>query len=887
MPPRSDPTDFSRLPNADRLVAVVESTDDAILTKDRRGTIVDWNRSAERLYGYSADEAIGRPVSMLVPPERSGEERRILQEVLSGSRVDHYDTERMRADGSRVFVSLSVSPLRDRDGEIVGACAIARDITERVRAKEALAQTEARFRTLVEAAPDPIIGVERGGTIAFASARVREVLGYEPSELVGRPIEGLVPRRLRAGHAGLRASFEAQPSNRPMGAGRELYALHKDGREIPVEISLGHTADGDRGLSTAIVVDVSGRRAAEADQALLASLVQSSGDAIISVSPQGAILSWNAAAEEMFGRAAATVIGEPVDEVVDPIDGGTARRGRLAPVFEAGEVLRYEGGQGGAGGGVLDVTVSPVRDAAGDVRAACVICRDVTHQRTTEMRSRRLAAIVDSSLDPIFAVTLDDEVISWNAAAEQLYGIAATDAVGANIDALLPDPDGDRRRLRRRVAAGETVFDHHVARRLDDGRRLELSVTSFPIRDAAAAISAVATIVRDVTERHRLEERLQQTERMEAVGRLAGGIAHDFNNLLTVIKGYGALAQLHLGDAEGADELAEVQRAATRASELTARLLDFSRQRAVDPVRLSLSATVDDLMPMLERLIGEDIRVVALTDDELPDVLADRSQLEQVVINLAVNARDAMPDGGTLTIETHPIDLREPAADLPPGRWACLTVTDTGHGIDPEIRDHLFEPFFTTKEVGQGTGLGLATVHGIVGAAGGEVRVYSEPGLGASFKVYLPAAVGPARPMREVPLAAAPSRAGHETVLLCEDEQALAALMERILTRAGYQVLAASTPDEALRLAAHHAGRIDALVTDVIMPGMNGPQLVERLRDEHGTWPTLFLSGYTADVIRDRGRLPEGSAFLEKPFDPSSLVEALGALLARDRISRG
>jgi CheY-like chemotaxis protein len=370
---------------------------------------------------------------------------------------------------------------------------------------------------------------------------------------------------------------------------------------------------------------------------------------------------------------------------------------------------------------------------------------------------------------------------------------------------------------------------------------------------------------------------------MEAVGRLAGGIAHDFNNLLTVITGYLSLAQAQVAQGEGAEELEEVGRAARRASELTGRLLDFARRRRVDAVRLDVARTVEELMPMLERLIGEDIRVVVLADEDVPPVLADRGQLEQVVVNLAVNARDAMPGGGTLTIETHALELGdghtgEPTG-LPAGRWVCLTVTDTGEGIDPVLAEHVFDPFFTTKEVGKGTGLGLATVHGIVGSAGGEVRVYSEPGLGASFKVYLPALEAGSDPAGTRPIAAAGRMDGTETVLLCEDEGVLAALVTRILERAGYRVLAAATPDEALAIAAREGDAIDVLVSDVIMPGLTGPQLAERLAERHGPVPTLFLSGYTADVISDRGRLPEGSAFLEKPFDPSSLLTTLRGLL--------
>ena len=870
--------------DADRLTAILMGAHDAIIASDTDGVITDWNPAAERLYAYTADEAIGRPIRMLIPPERKDEHPRILDSVRRGEPVDGYVTERLRADGERVRVSLTVWPVRASDGTVAGASAIHRRL-ESVEAEKALARSEAQFRMLVEAAPDPILGVADDGHILFASSRIRDVLGYAPEELIGRPIEQLVPERLRGTHSAHRARFIAQPATRPMGAGRELFALRKNGTEVPVEISLGYT----EGMTSAIVVDVSARRAAEADRALLASLVESSGDAIVAAGRDGLVLSWNRAAEEMFGVPAAQALGRSMEEVIPATTETEARRHVVAELFDQGRTARYEATRHGVDGEtiVISVTLSPVRDASGAVIAGCAICRDVTAQREAEARTRELAAIVESSLDPIFAVRLDDTVISWNPAAERLYGIPAADALGRSINELLPDPQGDRAALRRRVAAGETVFDHQASRRLADGRRVELSITSFPLRDEAGQIVATAAIVRDVTERKRLEDRLHQTQRIEAVGRLAGGVAHDFNNLLTVITGYSAIAQMHIGQGPGAEELEEVQRAAIRASELTGRLLDFSRQRAIDPVRLDLTAAVDDIVPMLERLIGEDVRIVVLTDDDLPAVLADPGQIAQVIMNLAVNARDAMPHGGTLTIETHAVELGDDGVggppSLAPGRYACLTVSDTGEGIDPDVAEHLFEPFFTTKETGKGTGLGLATVHGIVGQAGGDVGVYSEPGLGATFKVYLPA-IDEKTPSTSTGGVASPERLeGNETVLLAEDEQALAYLIERILTGAGYRVLATSTPDEALRMAEREHGSIDVLVTDVIMPGLTGPQLAERLAERHGRVPTLFLSGYTADVISDRGHLPSGSAFLEKPFDPKTLLASLRALLERER----
>jgi CheY-like chemotaxis protein len=353
---------------------------------------------------------------------------------------------------------------------------------------------------------------------------------------------------------------------------------------------------------------------------------------------------------------------------------------------------------------------------------------------------------------------------------------------------------------------------------------------------------------------------------MEAIGQLAGGVAHDFNNLLTVISGYGRLAQRRIGAGPGAHELGEVERATERATQLTRQLLAFSRQQVLDPVTLDLNEVTSGLLPMLDRLIGDDVSVAVLAAADLPPVRADRAQLEQVIINLAINARDAMPTGGTLTIETAGED-----------GYVRLAVTDTGVGMTREVVEHIFEPFFTTKEQGRGTGLGLATVHGIVTQSGGRVTVYSEPGLGTTFRVFLPVAVRE----KAVPATSqngADGVGGSESILVCEDEEGVRRLIEVILTTEGYRVLSTPGPRDALELAAGGTS-FDALVSDVIMPDMSGPDLAQRLKTLRPGLRTLFISGYTAETVRGRGNLPLGSAFLEKPFDQAALLRALRALL--------
>jgi signal transduction histidine kinase/ActR/RegA family two-component response regulator len=410
-------------------------------------------------------------------------------------------------------------------------------------------------------------------------------------------------------------------------------------------------------------------------------------------------------------------------------------------------------------------------------------------------------------------------------------------------------------------------------------------------RDGASELGTIErSVMRNVDARRRLEEQLRQAQKMEAVGQLAGGIAHDFNNLLTVISGYSDIARRSIGAGPGADELGEIQRAATRAADLTRQLLAFARQQVLEPVVLDLNEVLRALTPMLARLIGEDIHIAVAAEDDLPSVVADRAQIEQAIINLAVNARDAMPDGGTLTIETRSAVLDEhyvaEHAGVEPGPYVCLTVTDTGTGMGREQLEHIFEPFYTTKEVGKGTGLGLASVHGITTQSNGHVQVYSELGLGTTFKIYLPAvesAVAPGAQARDQ----SPERlGGTETVLLCEDEGLVRGLVERVLAREGYRVRSSRAPREALDMLAREPSTVDILVTDVIMPEMSGPELAERVRATHPGLPTLFLSGYTSETVRERGKLPPDSAFLEKPFDGRSLLRNVRALLDGHSVPR-
>jgi signal transduction histidine kinase/CheY-like chemotaxis protein len=405
-------------------------------------------------------------------------------------------------------------------------------------------------------------------------------------------------------------------------------------------------------------------------------------------------------------------------------------------------------------------------------------------------------------------------------------------------------------------------------------------LTCTAVRGPDGDFSHAVALVEDITERKALEEQLLHAQKLDAVGRLAGGVAHDFNNLLTALGGHAEFLVAGLDpDDPRRREAEEIRRIGERAANLTRHLLAFSRRQMLQPRVLDLAEVVAELEKMLTRLIGEHIELRSVTAPDLWPVEADPGQLEQVVVNLIVNARDAMPTGGQLTIELANAEVADGADGALPGRYVRVVVADTGLGLDPGVREHLFEPFFTTKELGKGTGLGLATSYGIVEQSGGFIRVESEPNRGTRFEVYLPASDSAAKEPAPLPTDAG---GGRETVMLVEDEQVVRDVVHQMLERQGYEVLVAGDGEEALALAEQHEGQIDVLATDVVMPRMNGGELADRLLLRRPGLRILFMSGYAEDPAVWEGR-EERKAFLQKPFTAGDLGAALRGLLAAGR----
>jgi PAS domain S-box-containing protein len=639
---------------------------------------------------------------------------------------------------------------------------------------------------LLETLPDAIVAVDRDGTIIQTNSQTQALFGYSRDELIGQKVEVLVPESFRPQHHQHRAGYADAPKTRRMGADLDLYGRRRNGSEFPVEIS-------------------------------------------------------------------------------------------LSPVFtDKGTFV-----------------LSAIRDISDRKRIAEELRRanEELHRRTTEQLGEyraRLATIIDSSDDAIIAKDLNGVITSWNKGAERIYGYAPDEIIGKHISVLAPsDRQNEVPEILRRIAQGEHIEHFESARVTKDGRQLDVSISVSPLRDTKDEIIGASVIARDITDQKRAESQLHQAQKMEAIGRLAGGVAHDFNNILGIISACSEFLRDRMSTVAAAGTLQyvdNIRKATERGSALTRQLLTFSRSSSIQPRLLDLNERLRDVSKLLRPLMGDDVEIVIVSKSPAAVVEADPGQLDQIMVNLAVNARDAMPRGGKFILETRTEKFDEIFAEqqqsMPPGKYVLLAVSDTGNGMDAATVARIFEPFFTTKEIGKGTGLGLATVYGIVKQSAGHIMVYSELGHGTTFKIYLPSAdhkLGlESKPEEEK---AIPKRHG-TTILLVEDDEIMRSLTRQLLKEQGYTVIEADDGKTALETMAAHPGPIDLLLTDVVMRRMSGPELVERLHASHPDLKVVYMSGYTGELMAEREVLKRDITLLEKPFTRTTLLSTIHSALA-------
>jgi PAS domain S-box-containing protein len=624
-------------------------------------------------------------------------------------------------------------------------------------------------------------------------------------------------------------------------------------------------------------------------------LLDAAPDAMVIVNQAGEIVLLNLQAEKQFGYRRDELLGQHVKNIIpqgfaERLVADALRSAEDALAQQIGKGIELTGQRKNGSAFPIEIMLSPLESAEGVLVTAAI--RDISVRKDAEKHlaqmEGRYRGLLEAAPDAMVVVNQSGEIVLLNVQAEKHFGYRRDELVGQKVKNIIPEgfaerliADGTRsaaEALAQQIGMGIELYG-----RRKNGSDFPIEIMLSPLESAEGVL--VTAAIRDITERKHLERMLQQAQKMEAVGQLAGGVAHDFNNLLGVILGYAdlLLEQPTLNDSQRRD-LGEIQKAGVRAALLTRQLLAFSRKQVLQPKVLDLNTVVAGAEKLLQRLIGENIELIVVLNPALGRVKADSGQLEQIIMNLAVNARDAMPEGGKLTIETSNVQIDEQYAarhdSALTGPHVMLAVTDTGCGMDAKTKAHIFEPFFTTKEFGKGTGLGLATVYGIVEQSGGWVWVYTEPSLGTTFKIYLPC-VDPAieivLPSDKIEKVAG----GSQTILVVEDDAALLQVTHRSLEEVGYAILAARSPAEAIHISESHPGPIHLMVSDVIMPGMSGDKLASYLSVLRPEMKVLYVSGYTDDTIVHHGVLEPGLAFLQKPFSPKTLARKVGEVLTR------
>jgi PAS domain S-box-containing protein len=877
-PPDDDRSELTRLRQA------VQESGEVIFMTDREGLFTFVNARFERLYGYSSGEIVGRATPRVLksgeaPPEQYAA---FWQRLLRGETVESEFTNRKK-DGGLLNVHGTVSPILDNGHAIVGFLAVQRDISERKQADAALYASDERYRALIEWSPEAV-AVHRGGKLLYVNPTAVKMLGATSArDLVGKPVldlvhpdfHQLVLERLRD-YAGAVPMLEEK-------------LVRLDGTVIDVEVQGTSILYDGEPASQVSIRDVTDRN--RAHEALYES--QRRLELIIRASNIG-LWDWNLLDNTVyFSPQWKSQIGFTDDEIPnrfeewqkrvhpDDLEEALARVREYLAKSEGEDENEFRFQHKDGSYRWILARSSVLKDAQGKPYRVLGSHVDITERKRSEEtlreNERRLGLAVANSGMSVFA---QDRDLRFTWIYNPQLGKTVAQMIGKTEADFFPPDLADQFILLKRRAMDTDERVHGEISADVGGQKCVFELLVEPVRNAAGEIEGIRGALLDITKRRELEDQLRQSQKLEAVGSLAGGIAHDFNNLLTAILGYADLAIDALDPANPIRaDIEEIQRAGHSAEALTRQLLIFSRKGIVQPVLLPLNGIVTRLEKILRRVVGEDVEFRVRLGPSLGSVKADAGQLEQVVMNLVVNARDAMPSGGTLTLETDCVQVDEAFAashgGSAVGQFDRLRVIDTGCGMTPEVQAQIFNPFFTTKGPEKGTGLGLATVHGIVYQAGGYVAVTSAPGQGSTFAIYLPRVAGQADSPRAGPTAIP---AGVETILFVEDDESIRTLGVRILRQYGYTVVPARHAAEALTLAEAH-GRIDLLATDLVMPGVNGRVLAERLRQSRGDLKVLYTSGYTSDSVTLHDIQTSGLDFLQKPYTVEALVRAVRTVL--------
>ena len=910
----------------------LKSIGDAVIATDASGKVIYINPVAEALTGWEQREAIDKPLAEIF--DLISEETRmkvenpvskVVREKVTVGLQNH--TLLITKNGKELPIDDSAAPIMDDQGALMGAVMVFRDITNRRKAENALRKSHEELERKVEERTTELL---KANEVLRVEVAERSCMGEEllsaaqqwratfdgisdivslldmegrvlrcnkaMTHLIGKPFSEILNRPYWEIIYGKSAPIENCPVLRmKQTLCRETALVEMYGRWF--NIAVDPVFDEARCLigSVYIMSDVTERKQAEEGLRLFERAIETLQLGLTVTDSHGKIIYTNPAEAGMHGYQVEELIGKDVRilaprEIWNPL--AVEQLLKMKPWKRESINIRKDGSTFPVY--LLSVVVPNV---PGDALGIITTCEDITERKQADEALRRseekYRTILENIEEGYFEVDVAGNFTLVNDPECQLLGYPKEELIGMN-DRQYTDAENARRLyevFNRVYRTGEPVnqLDIEVIRK--DGKKRFIEISVSLIKDSVGQPTGFRGIGRDITERKRaekemaaLQEQLRQSQKMEAIGQLAGGVAHDFNNLLTVIHGYSELILTSLDEnSRLRQDVREIIHASERAASLTRQLLAFSRKLVLQPKVLDLNAHVSDMDKMLRRMIGENIELMTLLAKDLGRTKADPGQIEQVILNLAVNARDAMLNGGKLTIETANIELDENYArfhiGVTPGHYVMLSVSDTGVGIAREVKERIFEPFFTTKEKGKGTGLGLSTVFGIIQQSGGNIWVYSEPGLGTTFKIYLPRIEEDTESLKPSAVSTK-SLQGSETILLVEDEEIVRKLACTILQKNGYKVLEAPNGEEALRIVQGQNGNpIHLLVTDVVMPGISGRQLADRLERLRPGTKVLFMSGYTDDAIVHHGVLDPGIAYIQKPFTPDALASKVRDIL--------
>ncbi len=900
-----------------RLLA--ENVTDVIWTLDLTLRFTYFSPSVRRQRGYSVEEAKGLSLKETLTPASFEKAMQAFSEemALEGSgrsdpnRSRTLELENLCKDGSAIWTEVTTTFLRDQTGRPVGILGVTRDISGRRKAEEALRESEAMSRAVLDHSPVGISIRDQAGALLQVNEAWKKIWAISEAEIqenekwsAGRSWKERCPYlgesgqdldRLFTPEGGVSILFLPEleiPEPRPGAAqwiSMYLYALRNQEGRVEKVVTLTQ--------------DISERRKAEEalrkSEAKYRELVENANSIILRRDSEGRITFFNEFAQRFFGFREEEILGRNVVGTIVPEKESSGRD--LAQMIRdiSRHPERYATNENEnmlrSGERVwVAWTNKPVLDPDGKLAEILCIGNNITGRKRAEEKLAesevKYRTLVEGMSEAVMQVDNDDRVLFVNPQFCQMIGYGEDELLGRVGYEIYFDPEEQeliRRKNRLRLEKASDAYETRMRKK--NGEEVLVRISGSPVTDARGNVAGSIGVITDITERKLLEAEFLQAQKMEALGRLAGGVAHDFNNLLTSIMGYSDLLAKKLAEDDPSGPLRRyadnILSSANRAANLTQQLLSLSRRHAFQMQVLDLNGVVAEVERILRGLIGEDIELTIHPEGALGRVKADPVQIEQVLMNLVINARDAMPGGGKLSIETKNVVLDKSYArrrrEVAPGPYVMIAVSDTGHGMDAEVQSHLFEPFFTTKDKGKGTGLGLSTAYSIVKQTGGHIVVESAPGKGSAFKIYLPRTEEPPAPLpssQPNPVEAELPR-GVETVLLAEDEEVVRSLAREILRSAGYTVLEAGDGEEALKVAGSHPGPIHLLLTDVIMPRLGGPELARRLQPLRPDMKVLFMSGYTDGDISSYGGLGLEPSLLQKPFQPIALARRVREVL--------